>query len=235
MIVRRPDGRRPTAAVEYGASRPAEEAATQGGHAGRDGTPSQAMSSRPDRIYFDFVDPLSYVASRTLAPGSGEPRGDMPEWVGFELRPPPTDLTTSDDPMWLERTAAARPGADELGLTLNPPRLVPWTRKAHELHLLAAARGHGHEIRDAVFDAFFRDGRDIGRVDVLVEIAASVGLDRTETKAVLDVDRHEAEVAEARRVAEAAGVTDVPCYSMSGRLVRGFPDPTGLGTLLPDE
>jgi predicted DsbA family dithiol-disulfide isomerase len=84
-----------------------------------------------------------------------------------------------------------------------------------------------------VLEAYVRDGRDIGRVDVLVDIATSAGLDRTTTKAVLDVDRHEAEVLSARVVARAEGVSDVPAFWIDGRLVEGFPDPTDLGTLLP--
>jgi predicted DsbA family dithiol-disulfide isomerase len=94
--------------------------------------------------------------------------------------------------------------------------------------------GVGDAVRAAVFDAYFEGGRDIGRVDVLVEIASFAGLDRTETKAVLDVDRHEADVTAKRLEAQALGVTDVPALSVDGRLVEGFPDLTGLGTLLPD-
>ncbi|MGD8870356.1 MAG: DsbA family protein [Gemmatimonadota bacterium] len=194
-----------------------------------------AMSRAPIRIYFDFVDPLSYVAAESFRSRS---RGTLPdpiEWIGFELRPPPARLTTGDDPLWVARREAARPSAEALNLALETPALVPWTRKAHELHLHAASHDAGAAVRHAVFEAFFRDGLDIGRVDVLVQIAIGVGLDRTEAKAVLDVDRHQADVAAARAEAQADGVTDVPCHSVDGMLVEGFPDPTDLGTLLPDE
>ena len=193
-------------------------------------TPSGPMPTTPVRLYFDFVDPLSYVASRALG-GVGE----MAEWVGFELLPAPAPLTAGNDPFWVARRRAAGQAAERLGLELAPPALVPWSRKAHELHLYATEHGRGAEIRAAVFDAFFREGRDIGRVDVLVELAGAVGLDRTETKAVLDVDRHEADVTAARAEAQKAGVTDVPSHVVSGRVVEGFPDPTDLGTLLPDD
>lgn len=193
------------------------------------------MSRPPVRIYFDFVDPLSYVLSESLAAEESQPSEASAEWVGFELRPPPAPLTAGDDPVWAERRDAARARAVSLGLPLAVPVLVPWTRKAHELHFLAASHGMATEVRKSVFDAFFRDGLDIGRVDVLVGIAESVGLDRTEAKAVLDVDRHEADVAEARRKAVAAGVRDVPSCSVDGRVVEGFPDLADHGTLLPDE
>jgi predicted DsbA family dithiol-disulfide isomerase len=59
-------------------------------------------------------------------------------------------------------------------------------------------------VRSAVFAAYFAEGRDIGRIDVLVEIAAGLGLDASETRVVLDVDTFAAAVtgdgAEARRL-----------------------------------
>jgi predicted DsbA family dithiol-disulfide isomerase len=92
----------------------------------------------------------------------------------------------------------------------------------------------GDAVRTAIFGAYFGAGQDIGRVDVLVAIGVGAGLDPTETKAVLDVDRHEADVTAQRREAEASGVTDVPRLWDGTRLAEGFPDLTGLGTLLPD-
>jgi predicted DsbA family dithiol-disulfide isomerase len=111
---------------------------------------------------------------------------------------------------------------------------VPWTRKAHELHAFASARDLGDRVRAAIFEAYFDAGRDIGRVDVLVDVAAAAGIDRTEAKAVLDVDRHGAEVAAVRAEAVELGVDDVPTVRVDGRLERGFPDPVLIGTLLPD-
>jgi 2-hydroxychromene-2-carboxylate isomerase len=193
------------------------------------------------RIHFDFVDPLSYAVAHALGMGNrrdGEtaasPGASRVRWVGFELHPPPAPITVSDDPIWSELRKRALTWVPALDLPPGAPRLVPWTRKAHELHLHASALGAGDAVRAAIFEAYFRHRRDIGRVDVLVEIAAASGLDRTETKAVLDVDRYEADVAAARRGAEAVGVRDVPSLSLDGRLVEGFPDLTDLGTLLAD-
>lgn len=187
------------------------------------------MPPTPARIWFDFVDPLSYLLSRELSASD-----TRVVWTGFELRPPPVPLTAVDDPFWAERWRAVAALAERTGVELQPPRLVPWTRKAHELHALASARGLDDRIRTAIFEAYFAGGRDIGRVDVLVELATEAGIDRTEAKAILDVDRHEADVTAARTEAEALGVTDVPTVLIDDRLERGFPDPERLGTLLPD-
>jgi predicted DsbA family dithiol-disulfide isomerase len=119
-------------------------------------------------------------------------------------------------------------------MTFEPPKLVPWSRKAHELHLLARAHAVHDPVREAVFDAYFRDGRDIGRVDVLVDLASRLGLGRTEIKPALDVDRYQADVVDARRRAREEGVADVPSFRAHGTLPEGFPRLEDLGTLLPD-
>jgi len=183
------------------------------------------------RLYFDLVDPLSYLVEREL--GSLE-TGALVERVPFELRPPPRPLVLIDDDTLAERWAAARSLAARAGLALSPPRLVPWSRKAHELVALAAAHGVADLVRRAAFDAYMLGGQDIGRVDVLVEIAREAGLDRTEAKAVLDVDRHEEDVLAARRRATADRVEDAPVLvGRSGRL-EGFHNREALRTFLAD-
>ncbi len=189
------------------------------------------MADPRARFYFDFVDPLSYLLELELK----RAERTLPiriERVPFELRPPPTPLTDIRDPSWTRRWEEARRLAAELDLPLDPPRLVPWSRKAHELHMFACARDMGAAVRHATFDAYCARGRDIGRIDELVEIGRSVGLDRTETKAVLDVDRHEQDVVTARAAAEGIGITDVPVIAVGGRLVQGFHNHTDLSTLL---
>ncbi len=83
-------------------------------------------------------------------------------------------------------------------------------RKAHEAAVFAAARGVGPTFRAAVYAARFGDGRDVGRVDVLVELGGALGLDRSELKVVLDVDTFAARIAAEHRAARAAGVEEVP-------------------------
>jgi predicted DsbA family dithiol-disulfide isomerase len=191
------------------------------------------MSNPPAAFYFDFIDPLSYLFEIELGSVVG-PTDERVARIGFEIRPPPTPLTDIDDPAIASRWDVGRVVADELGLSLSPPRLVPWSRKAHELHLYAASRDLGPNIRAAVFDAYFVAGHDIGRIDVLVEVGRSAGLDVTETKAVLDVDRFEADVTAARDRAASAGVGDAPVLVLGAARLEGFHNRSTLGTFLRD-
>lgn len=196
------------------------------------------MNIQPVHIYFDFIDPLSYLLARELEVVLAELRaadgGDTFDvrWTPFELRPPPTPLTTSDDPTLAARWHQARALEVAAGLEFRPGHLVPWTRKAHELLLHAATANLQETVRTAIFECWLLEGRDIGRVDVLVELARDAGLDVTETKAVLDVDRFEADVAAAREAALSAGITNTPLLARGDRRLEGFHNRTALGTFL---
>jgi predicted DsbA family dithiol-disulfide isomerase len=100
--------------------------------------------------------------------------------------------------------------------------LVPWTRKAHELALHAREEGCFFAVHRALFEVFLLEGRDFGRVDVLLKIAVQHGLDLSLTKAVLDVDRHAPMITAARARAERLGVRGVPTLRVGDRTLEGF-------------
>ena len=139
------------------------------------------MSGPHAAFYFDFIDPLSYLVEHELSTidVSAKQVAKQVTRIPFEVRPPPISLTEIEDPALASRWEVGRKVASDLGLRLSPPRLVPWSRKAHELHLYAASRGLGAVVRAGVFEAYFVGGQDIGRVDVLVEIGHAAGLDAT--------------------------------------------------------
>ncbi len=132
------------------------------------------------------------------------------EWVGFEVRPPPMDPLDPDDVEWVPYQAQLEEYAQALSVPLTRPRFIPWTRKAHELTLFAEDKDCSRPVRDALFQAHFMQQMDIGRVDVLVEIATGLGLDRSETKAILDVDRYTSNVESNRALAQTLEIAGVP-------------------------
>jgi len=159
-------------------------------------------------FYFDYVDPGSYLMHRQL--GQLLPDGLEPVLHPLEVCPVPQELIDGTDPDWNAYGETVASLAREAEIRMARPKFIPWSRKAHELRLHAAEQGLASPMHEEIFAAHFREGADIGRVDVLVTTAEKVGLDPSESKAVLDVDKHRDHVVDLRREAEAAGVRRVP-------------------------
>ena len=91
--------------------------------------------------------------------------------------------------------------------TINAHRVVRW----------ATAEGKQEPMVERLFAAYFGEGRDIGDLAVLADVAGEAGLDRAAIAARLagDDDRTtvEAEIADAYRI----GVTGVPTFILAER------------------
>ena len=181
----------------------------------------------------DVADPLSFLAHLQVK-SVEQTTGILVERIPVELRPPPTELIGVGHPFWLQRWEQAEPRAEEFNLSLIKPRLVPWSRKAHELlcHVRATELDEAGELLDLIFEAFLLKGKDIGRVDVLVGIGQSVGLELSETKAVLDIDRYEAEVTDALEYARSQKAEVPPVLIRGHKHLRDFHNREAIGTFL---
>lgn len=191
------------------------------------------MSPAPPRFFFDYIDPASFVLEVRLRRVERELGTEVVRHP-VELRVPPDPVMDPSSPGWRARWEAARGVAAEEGITLVRPRLVPWSRKAHELGLEAREAGAWEPVHDALFRAYHQEGRDIGRVDVLVDVAIGHGLDRTATRAVLDVDRHLDPLLELRAEAERLDVPGVPTILAGERFTESLPDLDSLRRALSD-
>jgi predicted DsbA family dithiol-disulfide isomerase len=95
------------------------------------------------------------------------------------------------------------------------------SRLAQELGIWAETQAGGEKIHDALFRAYFVDGRNIGLPQELVAIAESVGLNGAEAARVLDTRAcSDAVDTDWRRSAE-VGVTGVPTFVAGGYGVVG--------------
>jgi predicted DsbA family dithiol-disulfide isomerase len=175
-------------------------------------------------VVVDYVDPgswLTFLHLEALASSSPGLRERI-RWRPLELSPPGAPPVDTDTPEWramaeaLAREARAL-GASPSPATLHGPAPLPRSRKAHELAFHARAAGSFDAVHRALFEARFVGGEDLGRVDVLVEIAGRAGLDTAEARTVLGVDRFADAVEEARRELLAGGVRGVPTLRIPER------------------
>lgn len=105
---------------------------------------------------------------------------------------------------------AAEVGAPEgIAFAFGAIDAQPNTLAAHALVLAAARLGRGGAAAAALFRAYFVDGADIGRLEVLAGVAAEVGLDPRQV-AALTTEAALGCVASAHEQAYALGVSGVP-------------------------
>jgi predicted DsbA family dithiol-disulfide isomerase len=76
--------------------------------------------------------------------------------------------------------------AKEAGLPFGHRTMTYNSRFAHEVGKWAESRGSGDDFHRAVFTAYFAEGKNIGRVPVLMDIAGGVGLSRQEARRIID-------------------------------------------------
>lgn len=96
---------------------------------------------------------------------------------------------------------------------------TPSTVNAHRLVRYAETFDRHVALADAIFAAYFLEGRDIGDIGVLGALAAATGLERDAAHAFLDgddgVDAVRGEDMRARQL----GIESVPCFIVDKRFV----------------
>lgn len=95
------------------------------------------------------------------------------------------------------------------------------SRLAQELGCWAETQPGGEAIHDALFKAYFVDGRNIGDKDVLLDVVKSIGLPEEEASTVLEKRTFKAAVDADWEKSRRYGVTGVPTFVIGQNGVVG--------------
>ncbi len=101
---------------------------------------------------------------------------------------------------------------DAEGLPYNRRTHTYNTRLAQELAKWADSQPGFEPIHEALYKAYFVEARNIGDVDVLIDIARSVGLDADEAREVLTNRTFKALIDADWQKARLYGITGVPSF-----------------------
>ncbi|MDO4976220.1 MAG: DsbA family protein [Eubacteriales bacterium] len=152
--------------------------------------------------------------------------------IEVEIETLPMQLTMEGEPKvdtWSnqekrEKYKVLTDPAQEMGLNVKIPPFVvprPYTRLAFEGHFYALEHGLADAYDDAMYRAYFVDERDIGELDVITDVAASVGLDPKELSEALQDGRYSETVAKADAYTkETLDVHSVPTLFIDGDRVQ---------------
>jgi predicted DsbA family dithiol-disulfide isomerase len=145
-------------------------------------------------------------------------------WQAFELRPEPVPPLQPDSDYIRERWAASvLPMAAERGLLMRIPNVQPRTRLAFQAVELARDHQKFQEMHRALFEAFFRDGLDIGSASVLAQIGGRIGLAPTLMGRVLDRGTYLQRVLDQEHMARDLGIDGVPAMLIGDDLETAEP------------
>ncbi len=177
-------------------------------------------------IYSDYVCPYCLLAEQVLSEAIAD-REIAITWRPFELRPAPEPTLKPEDPylpsIWQR---SVYPLAQRFGVPIQLPSISPQPRTAKAFELLAMAQDQGldHAYSMRVLRAFFQEDQDIGKPEILIGLAAEVGLDPDEARRALENDTYAQRHQEALRHArEDMQITSVPTIVVGDQVFRGTP------------
>jgi predicted DsbA family dithiol-disulfide isomerase len=196
--------------------------------------PRAAMMGRLS-VISDAICPWCYIGKRRLEKALallGPSYAFEVRWHPFELNP---DMPREGVERSLYRTRkfgslehsqrldaqVAAAGAQE-GLAFHYDRIrrTPNTRNAHRLVWFAPRIGASQDLLvDALFSAYFTQGRDIGDSAVLADIAAACGMDQARVQAFLAGEDGTRDIIAEEAAAQRAGVNGVPAFALDGRVL----------------
>ena len=125
-------------------------------------------------------------------------------------------------PEIIARNSRMKANMDREGLPFNAERNMSYnSRLAQELEKWAESKGKAEEVAVALFRAYFVDVKNIGKTDVLAQIAEENDLPKDEATEVLLSRKYKDAVDEDWRRCAAFGVNAVPTFLAGKYLMVG--------------
>lgn len=171
------------------------------------------------KVYLDYICPFCFLT--TFPFNDAVKNKDISvQYIPFEI--PELDLNSDlfRKSFWddiLENMA------NNFGHKAKIPNISkPNSKLASEAYYLANENGKGKEFNTKVYEAFFEKGKDIGKVNVLTEIAGEIGLDSNDIKIALENRKYKEKHKEEMKKGKEEGVSAVPTIIIGHTKVIGY-------------
>jgi len=179
-------------------------------------------------IYSDIVCPWCYVGKRRLERALASiDDGVRVTWHPFQLNPT-MPLVGIDRKAYLEAKFGSLKAfgrleeqiltageGERILFALQKIQRTPNTFAAHRLIWRAGRQGKQDAMVEALFKAYFVEGKDIGNVKTLVHMADEAGFDRAETKSFLSSNEGVSEVTAEEATGHRLGIHGVPYFLLN--------------------
>jgi predicted DsbA family dithiol-disulfide isomerase len=182
-------------------------------------------------IWSDVQCPWCYIGKRKFEAGAAQFGGDVDvEYHSFELSPDtPVDYEGSPIDYLSERKgmpiaqvkqmlARVTDIAAAVGLDYHYDQVRQTnTVRAHELIHYAKAKGRQLDMKERLLKAYFIEGRHVGRIADLADLATDIGLDHDDVVRALTENQYLADVKADVALAQEYGIQGVPFFVIDGR------------------
>ncbi|MEF8914034.1 DsbA family oxidoreductase [Natronomonas sp.] len=207
---------------------------------------SESQQTPTVEVYADYVCPFCYLGYASLEQYR-ETREEPLEtdWHPFDLRAGKRSVDGSidhsvDDGKDEEYFEEARRNVERLAEKYDVEMAQQLRKDVDSMDAQRVAWRARNEYPDAfeafhrgVFDALWEDGRDIGDVDVLKDLASEAGIPESFVEETLADESSEADLQTAFRNAQQTGITGVPTFvSEDDHAARGAVPPEQLRRLV---
>jgi len=207
-----------------------------------DGAPDERIT-----IYSDYVCPFCYLGRRSLDNYQETRDAELAiDWQPYDLRGhkrgPDGEIDDSvddgkDDEYFdqvRENVARLREEyeAEEMLGIDEVPDVDSLDAQVASLYVRETQPEEWLAFDEALFEALWVEGRDIGDRDVIAEIAEDVGLDGEEVRAAVDDEDLRAEIREQIEAARQEGITGVPTFVYGEYAARGAVPPAHIERLV---
>jgi predicted DsbA family dithiol-disulfide isomerase len=183
------------------------------------------------QVWSDIACPWCFVGKRRFEKGVADFDGDVTvEYRSFELAPDtPVDFEGSEVDFLANHKRMPKDQVAQMlgqmtqlaageGLAYAFDSLKHTkTLKAHELLHFAKSQNRQLDLVERLFSAYFEQGRHLGQIDELVDLAAEIGLDADEALDALESGRYAPDVSADIDQASAYGISGVPFYVIDGK------------------
>jgi predicted DsbA family dithiol-disulfide isomerase len=189
--------------------------------------------TRQIEIYSDVVCPWCFVGKRRLEwalETAGYAQQAHIAWRPFQLNPtmPKEGMDRrvyldakfggAEARLAMQERVAKAGEADGLIFAFDRIGRTPNTFDAHRLIWFAGQQGCQDEVAEALFHSYFTNGREIGSLNSLAEIASDCGLSREEVERFLASDQGVQEVRIEEATGRRLGIRGVPYFVLNGSI-----------------
>jgi predicted DsbA family dithiol-disulfide isomerase len=178
------------------------------------------------KVYSDYICPFCYIGFDRIRKLKSEYDLDV-EWRPFELHPevPKEGVLTDNLPFPKEYLNMVMNNvknlADEAGITFKFSGKLPNSRLALVISEFARKKGKFDEFHELVFDKYWIEGKDIGDLSLLLELAESIGLQRDDIQTYIKSEEPLNNLKKSHLELSRYGINGVPTFFIGDEIVVG--------------